>query len=525
MSVFPYFCVMNFKDLDAVTDPLEAIKSLIAEMSSLKEAYSASQSDVARLNRNNSKLLVDNKKLQAKVASLTAENKQLRSEMDRMSGCKVEKDSTNSSIPPTKQPIKKQIIQHTTSLRKPSGKKTGGQQGHEGHTLAKSKNPDDIKEHKVKICPHCGCPIPDDAEQICYKSVQVIEISGPLQPCSTTEHKYYTTVCPHCRQSLKPASATGDCKTVMYGHVLQTMVVYLSSVQLIPYNRIAEIMRDIYMIPTFSDGTVKNLLAKNQQKATPVYDSILNYIEKAGNGGMDETGVYIGGKLSWFWCLQCPRFCYVFADESRGLLALENHGIIKHLVDLILCTDRHSTYFKLNVRGHQVCLVHLLRNLQYLCDLNKNQHWSSDVQNLLREAIHASHTNPPGTIDIKKFKKRLRQLLEQDLSSFEVSKNMDFQTLQNGLIRCEQYIFTFLDHPEVPHHNNASEGAIRVLKVKTKVSGGFRTSSGADEFACFHSIAETAKRNKISKFKALYKLVSSKAPGEDFFENLFAVNG
>lgn len=93
------------------------------------------------------------------------------------------------------------------------------------------------------------------------------------------------------------------------------------------------------------------------------------------------------------------------------------------------------------------------------------------------------------------------------------------------MIKNEQYIFTFLEHPEVPHHNNASEGAIRILKVKTKVSGGFRTSKGADEFACFHSIAETAKRNNISKFKALYKLVSSKAPGEDFFEKLFAENG
>lgn len=198
----------------------------------------------------------------------------------------------------------------------------------------------------------------------------------------------------------------------MYGPVLQAMVVYFSSVQSIPYNRIAEIMKGIYMIPTFSEGTVKNLLAKNLQKATPVYDSILNHIAKAKSAGMDETGVYVGGKLWWFWCLQSVRFCYVFADESRGLLALERHGILAHLVELMLCTDRHSTYFKLLVRGHQVCLVHLLRNLQYLCDLNKNQHWASDVQELLREAIHSSKTDSPETIDVENFKRRLRQLLE-----------------------------------------------------------------------------------------------------------------
>lgn len=302
------------------------------------------------------------------------------------------------------------------------------------------------------------------------------------------------------------------------------MVVYLYTVQSIPYNRIAEIMRDIYMVEKFSEGTVRNILGKNKSKATPVYDSILSFIEKSGTAGMDETGAYINNKLCWFWCLQCPKYCYVFADESRGIQALENHNIIPHLEDLILYTDRHSTYFKLKVRGHQVCLVHLLRNLQYLCDLNMEQHWASDVQKLLREAIHQHNSRSPGEIDVGGFKKRMRTLLEQDLSPFERKNGNDFQAMQNGLINCEEYIFTFLEHPEVPHHNNSSEATIRILKVKTKVSGGFRTNEGADEFAAFHSIAETAKRNGISKFKALFKLVADMAPGEDFIEKLIAEN-
>ena len=119
---------------------------------------------------------------------------------------------------------------------------------------------------------------------------------------------------------------------------------------------------------------------------------------------MDETGAYINQRLCWFWCLQCPKLCYVFADESRGLKALERHGILKHLEDIILYTDRHGTYFKLKVRGHQVCLVHLLRNLQYLCDLNKEQHWASDIQELLRQAIHESNTKPREQIDVGSLK-------------------------------------------------------------------------------------------------------------------------
>ncbi len=245
---------MTYKDLDSITDPLEAIRSLFAEMSSVKEDLSATKSKVSNLNRNNSKLLVENKKLLAKVNSLTTENEKLKAEIEELGGPKVEKNSSNSSIPPTKQSIKQQILQHTTSLRKPSGNKPGGQEGHEGHSLDKISTPEHTKEHKVKVCSHCGCTIPEDSEQTCFKTVQVIDITGPLQPCSTTEYKYYTTVCPHCHKSVKAASVTGNCKKVMYGPVLQTMVVYLYTVQSIPYNRIAEIMRDIYMVEKVPRG-------------------------------------------------------------------------------------------------------------------------------------------------------------------------------------------------------------------------------------------------------------------------------
>ena len=107
------------------------------------------------------------------------------------------------------------------------------------------------------------------------------------------------------------------------------------------------------------------------------------------------------------------------------------------------------------------------------------------------------------------------------MSSYERKGCKDFQALQNGLINCEQYIFTFLEQEGVPHHNNSSEGAIRILKVKSKVSGGFRTEVGADEYACFHSIVETAKRNGVSKFKALFQLISDMAPKNDFIGRLY----
>lgn len=90
-----------------------------------------------------------------------------------------------------------------------------------------------------------------------------------------------------------------------------------------------------------------------------------------------------------------------------------------------------------------------------------------------------------------KNEERLDKLLDEDVGHY----GKDFRQLQNGIIKCRDFLFTFLDHEGVPHHNNASEAAVRILKVKTKVSGGFRTQDGAEEYAVFHSITDTAKKD------------------------------
>ena len=114
----------------------------------------------------------------------------------------------------------------------------------------------------------------------------------------------------------------------------------------------------------------------------------------------------------------------------------------------------------------------------------------------------------------------MKRLNDEDLSKHRP----ELQKMQNALINCSDYLFTFLDHDEVPPDNNSSERTIRTLKVKSKVSGGFRTKEGADEYACFHSLVQTAKRNNISAFIALYDLISDLAPTDNFIETLINHN-
>ena len=307
-----------------VTDAIEAIKALREELDNVKDELSSCKSEVSRLNRNNTHLVVENKSLKAEVTRLMAE-------IEKLGGSKVEKDSTNSSVPPTQQSIAGQAALRTRSLREPSGRPSGGQKGHVGHELAKTANPAKKEEHRVGTCPHCGAVIPEDAEQVCTMTTQVIDIAGILAEPEVTEHLRYTAICPHCHKKAHAKLPSGSGKKTAYGPKLQALVIYLSVVQSVTFDRIAETMRDVFCVKSFSEGTVKNILERNAKKLLPVYTALLEHIGKEEAAGMDETGVYINKLLCWFWCLQCEKYCYVFADRSRGIKALEEHGILPYL--------------------------------------------------------------------------------------------------------------------------------------------------------------------------------------------------
>ena len=180
-----------------------------------------------------------------------------------------------------------------------------------------------------------------------------------------------------------------------------------------------------------------------------------------------------------------------------------NFTIIDALENMVLTTDRHTAYFTLKVKGHQICIAHLLRNLNYLSELDKGQSWSSRLQELLRKAVHWRNENPGQPTASRTWIESLDKLLNENLDKFK----KPFRQLRNSLRKLKDCIFTFLENPDVPSHNNASEGGIRILKVKQKRSGGFRSDQGAEDFMAIHPVADTAKKNQISPWDAVLALV------------------
>ena len=146
-------------------------------------------------------------------------------------------------------------------------------------------------------------------------------------------------------------------------------------------------------------------------------------------------------------------------------------------------------------------MVHLLRELQYLNELDTEKEWSKKVESLLQEAVHERNENPQAVIDKQPWLIRLDGWLTENFEHMAEQ----FGQLKKGLIKCWDYIFNFLENPAIPP-DNASERGIRKVKIKMKNSGTFRPDKGADAFLDLLSIVETTKKHNNSPYAAIRAL-------------------
>ena len=488
------------------TDIDEILRSINQRLRKLEKSDSEKTEEIGRLNRvicqkdkeiHNLKVELASSKsdlADAKTRIKELEDEEPDEEDDSSSSSeKPEKNSSNSSVPPSQESIAARELRRTKSLRKPSGKPSGGQPGHKGRTLQSVSTPDRIIKHEPAYCKCCGRPL-DGIEYRKIRKTQIVDIKFVVE---TTEEQYYEKVCqcgcvnncdaPNCR--------------IKYGDNIRALVSYLNVVQCIPFKRIAELISDLCG-QRISEGTVQNILKGNSAKSDKTYDEIRKRIECAPVVGADETSAAVGKQLHWNWIFQTDALTYVYQLKSRGQEAVDSK-FPNGLPHSTLVTDRKQTYFKMNVKEHQVCLAHLLRNAEYLNELDAKQDWSRRFTHLLAHAIDLRRNNTITQRKIKVLKTKMKNLLGESLSHLDE----EFERFKKGILKVKDYLFTFLSNPLVPYDNNASERGVRKIKVKQKVSGCFRTDSGADDFAKLHSIVETAMKNGNSKFNAILAVV------------------
>ena len=472
---------------EQVTDISKVLLNIAEEMRLMRETINQQHTEITKLNRNIESLNHQLRKKNEEIAEL----KKLLSKYET-----PDKNSGNSSTPPGKERMKDEIVRRTKTLRKPSGKKPCGQEGHKGHKLSCVDTPDEVIDDVPDYCTNCGETLAD-AERILDYVTQKVSIPE-LKPV-VKEIRHYVMVCKNCGERIRtaPRHRSND---VVYDASVKSLVVYLSVVQFLPYGRIANFLHDVLGLSP-SEGSLVNWVNEAKRNAQPIVDKIKEYIMSSNVVGFDESGCYCNKRLDWAWIAQTVYYTLLFRANGRGSKELTDR-FGDSLERMTAVTDRHSAYFALHFLNHQVCLAHLLRELQYLSELNTSQKWSEQVANLFREAIHKRNTNPTDIISKASWLDKLDCLLKLNVSKF----GKKFDTFKIGLIKCRDYIFNFLEDPVIPPDNNASERGIRKLKIKLKNSCTFRSDFGADAFLELHSVVETAKKHNQTPFNAIQAL-------------------
>jgi transposase len=395
------------------------------------------------------------------------------------------KNSRNSSVAPSQDPYRGR---RSTSLREKGSKPLGGQPGHKGATLEPKAIPDIEIRHIPLYCKCCGNDLSEIEEKL-EERRQVVDI--PPLALVYTEHQLYSKKC-SCGEVVKSDFPQGVNTRIQYGSRVAALVAYLSARQYVSYNRISEFFADVFSHP-ISEGGIQKLLNRIKERAQPVYERIRENISTSACVGGDETGTKINaGKngKGWFWTWQDRLNTFITASFNRGYQTVEE-CFPDGLPLGALVSDCWSAQLKTEARAHQLCMAHLLRDLKYLISLSQNK-WPIKIQSLFYDAIELKRKmNPEDYYPSNPKVAKLHNRLEHLLSNPPKSKKRDLLKFYNRLEKHKDKLFPFLSHQEIPPDNNASERAIRNVKVKQKVSGQFHSMEGAQTFAIIRSVIDT----------------------------------
>jgi len=358
-----------------------------------------------------------------------------------------------------------------------------------------TSTPDQVIELVPQYCNSCGLSL-EKALPINETTRQVVDI--PPIKAHWIEYRAYgkRCSCGKCTMADFPQQANSP---VSYGGNIEALIGYFHARQYLPFARMKEMMNDVFNID-ISQGGLHCLLDRFAERATPFYGMIKERVSKAMVVGTDETGVKVNGDKHWFWTWQNPYLTYIAHSTSRGKQAIQAH-FPDGFPNATLVRDGWRAQTGVNAKHHQTCLPHLLRDLNYLNQKYNDHRWCYDFRALLHHAIALSkeqHEKPPNIERIK-----IVQSLERLLERPPDKQQKELYTFYKRMCRERQHLFTFLFVKDVPPDNNASERAIRNVKVKQKISGQFKTEKAAQNFAKIRSVIDTTIKNGMNVLETL----------------------
>lgn len=458
-------------------------------------------------------------KVEEQILLLIAENDQLRKENTELKKLlqealdKLNKNSNNSSKPPSTD------ISRTKSLRTSTGRKPGGQKGHAGTMLVLSEIPDNIIEHRAKQCTGCGKDI-SGIGSMRFERRQVYDI--PPIRMRVTEHRSEIKCCPHCQTENKGVFPEDVSSCTQYGLNLKKLSVYLTQYQLLPFHRSAQLIEEITG-HRISVGTLVGNSNHCKEQLSGFVEALKDHLKNAPLIHSDETGFYYEGKRKWLHTATTQDCTYYYAHDKRGKTAMDDMGILPGYAGTVM-HDYWKSYLDYDCT-HALCNVHHLRDLTF-CHEQEQSQWAADMKALLLEIKQETDNCKAKCLQnldeqeqqllMQKYDLLIQQgygqhpLPEKQVGKRGSPKKTKTQNMLQRFDRHKEDILRFMRNFSSPFDNNLAEQAIRMMKVKQKISGCFRSKDGASSFAIIRSYIDTMRKNGYSIMDAIALAMAGK---------------
>jgi len=429
---------------------------------------------------------------------------------------RLNQNSQNSSKPPSSDGYQKPAPR---SLRKKSGRRSGGPEGHPGSTLTWVETPDRVIDYWPGQCEYCGKPLGRGCASGCAAR-QVHDI--PPIKMEVTEHRAMQVTCHTCGSTSEGRLPEGVKPGATYGNGVVALGVYATVYQLLPLERTCELMGDVFGCE-LSEGTLVNQIAACAERARPIEADIKAAVTKAKVAHFDETGARVMKKLHWLHVASTPTLTYYAFDEGRAGKAFDRIGILPEFKGTGV-HDALQSYLNCAF-PHGLCNGHLLRELTGI-EESTHQRWPARLKALL--------------VDMKKRiglakergKTRLRVDVQDRLEveydrlvtrAMQVNPRPEYLEGQRGRPRAsparnlaerlrkhKDSVLRFLRDFDVPFDNNQAERDLRMMKVKQKVSGCFRSLEGAARFATIRGYISTLRKQAHAALAGLRALLDGR---------------
>lgn len=435
------------------------------------------------------------KELRQRITVLEEENRELKA--------KLSSNSRNSHKPPSSDSFKR-----STKVKVESKRPSGAQKGHAGHTLKMSDHPDRTIKHPLKRCPHCAVGF-QQKDHLYWKKAQVFDI--PDLKIEVEEHLIEECFCPYCQKSCSASLPVGIHFGTQYGFRIQALSVYLRDYHYLSSERLREFFEDIFL-HSLSEGSLYRVQMNCKDHLKLFEQELKDSLKKSSLNHADETSVRLNKRNQWLHVLSNARSTYLFIHQKRGSEAIDEMGILPYFQG-VLVHDHFKTYFKYGCE-HSLCNAHHLRELQAIIDNTKHS-WANSMQKLLKKIKKTKETRKLLPKDKKAFSEEYDRLIclgykeqrehpkpcrPKEICLLDRLRNYKTQTL------------LFMNKKDVPFDNNQAERDIRMMKLKMKISGCFRSPLGAKAFCLIRSYISTVRKNGMAVFQSLVDVFRGLSP-------------